>query len=88
MAVLLPPKFKMPLIDMYDRSRDPVDHVENFKDQVMLHSFPNEIACLTFPLTLKGTTKEWFSTLGPQMIDIFGKLVRQFVTQFLTNMKQ
>jgi hypothetical protein len=27
----LPPKFKIPQIDPYDRSKDPVDHIETYK---------------------------------------------------------
>lgn len=44
MIVLLPQKFKVPAIDMYNRSKDPMT----------LHGFFGKIACRAFPLTLKG----------------------------------
>ncbi|XP_042951892.1 uncharacterized protein LOC122289031 [Carya illinoinensis] len=59
MAMQFPLKFKVPKVDMYNRSRDPVDHLENFKAHIMLHGFPGEIACRPFPLTLKGMARGW-----------------------------
>lgn len=65
---------------MYDGFRDPVDHVENFKAHVMLHSFLDEIAYRAFPLTLREIVREWFDTLRLGTIDSFGELTRQFIT--------
>lgn len=45
MEVPLHPKFKVPQVDMYDGSWDPVDHLENLK------------AHMTLPLTLKGIAR-------------------------------
>ncbi|XP_042939467.1 uncharacterized protein LOC122274497 [Carya illinoinensis] len=88
MAVLLPPKFKVPQIDMYDRSKDPVDHLENFKAQTTFHGFQGEIACQAFPLTLKWTITGWFGTLKPKSIDNFEELAKQFLTQFMPSRRQ
>ena len=32
----LPPKFKMPSLDSYDRTRDPFDHIATFKTTMHL----------------------------------------------------
>lgn len=40
MAVPLPPKFKVPTIDMYDGSEDLMEHLETFKSHMTLHEFP------------------------------------------------
>lgn len=41
----LPPKFKMPQMDMYEGSKDLIDHLENFQAHITLHDFAGEIAC-------------------------------------------
>ena len=50
---LLPPKFKMPSLDSYDRARDPFDHIATFKTTMHLQGAPDEIMCRAFPTTLK-----------------------------------
>ena len=50
----LPTKFKMPSIDTFDGTIDPVDHVEAYRTRMILHAFPDEIMCRAFPVTLKG----------------------------------
>lgn len=63
MIVPLPPKFKVPQIELYDRSKDPVKHLEIVKVHMTLHDFFKKIACRAFPLTLKGVVRRWFETL-------------------------
>lgn len=75
-AFPLPSKFKISQMDMYDRSKDPVDHLENFRAHIMLYSFASEIACRAFPLTLKRTTRGWFGTLRSGSIDSFKELAK------------
>ena len=50
----LPPKFKMPSLDSYDRTRDPFDYIATFKTTMHLQGVPDEIMCRAFPTTLKG----------------------------------
>ncbi|XP_042944808.1 uncharacterized protein LOC122278688 [Carya illinoinensis] len=88
MVMPLPPKFKVPQVDMYDGTKDPVDHLESFKAHITLHSFPGEIACWSFPLTLKGKTRGWFGTLKPKSIDSFKELAKQFLTQFMPSRRR
>ena len=51
-----PPKFKMPSLDSYDRTRDPFDHIATFKTTMHLQEVSDEIMCRAFPTTLKGPT--------------------------------
>lgn len=44
-ATPVQPKFKVPQVDIYNGSRDLVDHLENFKVHIVLHGFVGEIAC-------------------------------------------
>ena len=39
----LPPKFKMPSLDSYDRTRDPFDHIATFKTTMHLQGVLDEI---------------------------------------------
>ena len=60
-----PAKFRMPQVEAYDRSRDPLDHLESFKTLMHLQGVPNEIMCRAFPTTLKGPARVWFSKIAP-----------------------
>jgi hypothetical protein len=60
-AYPMPDKFKMPRIEKYDGNGDPQEHLEAFREHLILHGTPDEIACRAFPLTLKGVAKDWFT---------------------------
>ncbi|KAF5458728.1 hypothetical protein F2P56_022738 [Juglans regia] len=85
MAVPLPSIFKVPHIDLYDGSKDPIDHLENFIAHMTLSGFPGEVACRAFRLMLKGIARGWFGTLRPGSINNFEELAKQFLTQFMTS---
>ncbi|XP_042972962.1 uncharacterized protein LOC122304763 [Carya illinoinensis] len=87
MAVPLLPKFKVLSINLYDGSKDHVEHLETFKAHMTLHEFLAEIAFRAFPLTLRGTTLGWFEALQPGSIDSFDELGRQLLTQFMVSRK-
>lgn len=57
MAVHMPPKFRVSLMEKYDRTKDPLEHLETFRAHVTLHGFLREVAYRAFPLTLKGLTR-------------------------------
>jgi hypothetical protein len=76
----MPDKFKMPRIEKYDRSRDPQAHLEAFREYIILHGTPVEIACRAFPLTLTGVVKDWFTDLPPKLVGTFKELGRLFLT--------
>lgn len=88
MAVPLPTKFKVPQINLYDGSKDPIDYLENFKAHMTLHSFPEEVACRAFPLTLKRIAQGWFGTLRPRSIGSFEELAKQFLTWFMASRRR
>jgi hypothetical protein len=51
-------KFKLPRIEKYDGSEDLQDHLEAFREHLILHGTLDEIACRAFLLTLKGVAKD------------------------------
>jgi hypothetical protein len=48
-----------------------------------LHRTLSEVACRAFPLTLLGSTRDWFRKLPPKSIISFEYLGRKFLIQFL-----
>ena len=64
----LPPKFRIPQLESFDGSRDPLDHIESFKTSMLLRITLDEVMCKTFPTTLKGVTRVWFGKLPSSTI--------------------
>ncbi|KAF5469271.1 hypothetical protein F2P56_013357, partial [Juglans regia] len=88
MVVSLPPKFKVPAMEMYYEGRDPLEHLETFRAHMTLHGFPSEVACRVFPLILKGPSLVLFRSLAPRSVDSFGELARLFFTQFMLSWRR
>ena len=51
----LPAKFKMPQIETFDGTKDPVDHLNTYKNQMELHGYQDLVRCKAFAITLKGS---------------------------------
>ena len=82
-SCLLPPKFRMSQVESYDGIKDPLDHLETFKTMMHLQGIPDEIMCRTFPTTLRGAARIWFSRLTPNSINTFKELSVQFTSHFI-----
>ena len=70
----LPPKFRMPQLESYDGSKDPLNHLESFKTLMPLQGVADEIMCKAFPTMLKGPARVWFSRMTPNSISTFKEL--------------
>ena len=81
------PKFHIPQVETYDRSKDPLDHLESFKTLMHLQGVANEIMCRAFPTMLKGPARIWFSRLTPNSISTFKELSVQFASHFIRGHK-
>ena len=79
----LPPKFKMPSLDSYDKTRDPFDHIATFKTTMHLQGVPDEIMCKAFPITLKGPARVWFSKIPPNSVSSIEELSKLFINNFI-----
>ena len=73
----------MSQIEAYDRSKDPLDHLESFKTLMYLQGVADEIMCRAFPTTLKGPARVWFSILTSNSIVTFKNLSAQFASHFI-----
>ena len=50
----LPTKFRMPQIETFDGTKDLVDHLNTYKNQMELHGYQDPVRCRAIAITLKG----------------------------------
>ena len=79
----LPAKFRMPQVEAFDGVRDPVDHLNTYKNQMELHGYQDPVRCRAFAITLKGPALAWFNRLPPSSISSFRELSIVFVSHFI-----
>ncbi|OMP05634.1 Retrotransposon gag protein [Corchorus olitorius] len=82
----LPPQgFKLPIMETYDGTSDPIDHLEMFKTNMSIHGANDAIMCKAFPATLKKAARSWYSTLKPKCS--FRELGQQFASHFMSSIR-
>ena len=80
---LLPAKFRMPQVETFDGAKDPVDHLNTYKNQMELHGYQDPVRCRAFATTLKGPALVWFNRIPPSTISSFRELSIAFVSHFI-----
>ena len=73
-------KFRMPQVEAFDGIKDPVDHLNTYKNQMELHGYQDPVWCST---TLKGPAMAWFNRIPPSTISSFRELSIAFVSHFI-----
>ena len=76
-------KFRMPQIEVFDGTKDLVDHLNTYKNQMELHGYQDPVRCRAFAITLKGPTLAWFNRLPPSSVSSFRELSMAFVSHFI-----
>nr|XP_023896716.1 uncharacterized protein LOC112008611 [Quercus suber] len=79
----VPSKFQLPQLEPFDGLKDPQDHLNTFKTTLGLQQPPDEIMCHSFPTTLKGAAREWFTKLPTSSIYNFKQLSSAFLHHFI-----
>ena len=79
----IPAKFRMPQVETFDGVKDPVDHLNTYKNQMEMHGYQDPIRCKAFSITLKGPALAWFNRLPPSSISSFRELSIAFVSHFI-----
>ena len=79
----LPAKFRMPQVEAFDGVKDPIDHLNTYKNQMELHGYQDPVRCRAFATTLKGPTMAWFNRIPPSTISSFRELFIAFVSHFI-----
>ena len=75
--------FRMPQIEAFDGTKDPVDHLNTYKNQMELHGYNDPVRCRAFAITLKGPALAWFNRLPPSSISSFRELSIASVSHFI-----
>ena len=83
----IPSRFKMPHVEPYDGSTDPVDHLESYKTLMTIQGAIDALLCIGFSATLRKATRTWYSGLRSRSIHSFGQLEHAFVAHFSTSRK-
>ena len=79
----LPEKFRMPQVEVFDGVKDPVEHLNTYKNQMELHGYQDPVRCRAFATTLKGPALAWFNRIPPSSISSFRELSIAFVSHFI-----
>ena len=79
----LPTMFRMLQIEAFDGTKDPVDHLNTYKNQMELHGYQDPVRCSDFAITLKGPALAWFNRLPPSSVSSFRELSIAFVSHFI-----
>ena len=70
-------------MEAFDGAKDPVDHLNTYKNQMELHGYQDPVRCRAFAITLKGPALAWFNRLPPSSISSFRELSIAFVSHFI-----
>ncbi|XP_022883400.1 uncharacterized protein LOC111400206 [Olea europaea var. sylvestris] len=81
----LPDRFKYPRIKEYDRTSDPINHLNVYTDVINLQVALDQVMCKAFPQTLTNAVRDWFSTLEPNFVVSFSDLADKFSTFFASS---
>ncbi|KAK8951667.1 hypothetical protein KSP39_PZI003232 [Platanthera zijinensis] len=81
----IPQGFKLPSIETFDGTDDPLKHVNHFTTITRIFNASDPLLCQVFPTSLKGQARTWFHSLRAGTVTSFAELTRQFSDQFIAN---
>ena len=74
----LPKRFHQPTFTMYNGRTDPIEHVSQFKQKMVVHSQDVALMCRVFPSNLGPMPMRWLDGLRTNSISSFKKLTQSF----------
>ena len=80
----LPRRFHQPTFTMYNGRTDPVEHINQFKQKMIVHAQDEVLMCRVFPSNLGTMAMRWFDGLRTNSISSFKKLTQAFCPRFIT----
>lgn len=60
-----PKKFVIPLMESFDGSKDPFDHLKTYKTLMLVHGYLDGVMCWAFLATLKGSILNGSAAFNP-----------------------
>ena len=82
LVVGLPSKFCFPDMKFYERTSDPIEHLETYQSLMELHGYSDATKYPAFHLTLIGIMRQWYWTVHLGTISTFRDLAGAFISQF------
>ena len=79
----LPRRFHQPTFAMYNGRMDPIEHVSQFKQKMVVHSQDEALLCRVFPSSLGPMPMRWFDGLRTNSISSFKKLTQSLCSRFM-----
>ena len=70
-------------MEAFDGIKDPVDHLNTYRNQIELHGYQDPVRCRAFSTTLKCPAMAWFNRIPPSTISSFRELSIAFVSHFI-----
>ena len=82
-GVKLPRRFHQPMFTIYNGRTDPVEHVSQFNQRMVVHSKDKVLMCKVFPSSLGPVAMRWFDGLKANSINSFKELTQAFGSRFI-----
>ena len=84
-GAILPRRFQQPTFALYNGKTDPVEHVSQFNQRMVVHSRNEALMCRVFQSSLGPVAMRWFNGLKTNSIDSYRQLTQAFGSRFVTN---
>nr|XP_023881979.1 uncharacterized protein LOC111994341 [Quercus suber] len=81
----LPRRFQQLTFSIYNGKTNPVEHVSQFNQRMVVHSQNEALMCKVFPSSLGPVAMRWFNDLKTNSIDSYRRLTQAFGSCFITN---
>ena len=83
----LPQRFQQPAFTLYNGNTDPVEHVSQFNQRMVVHSKNEALMYKVFPSSLGSMAMRWFNGLKVNSINSYRQLTQAFGSRFVANNK-
>ena len=83
-AAKLPRRFHQPTFLLYNGQSNPVEHVSQFNQRMVVHLKDEALLCKIFPSSLGPMAMRWFNGLKAISINSFKELIQSFDSRFVT----
>ncbi|GAA0139986.1 hypothetical protein LIER_35173 [Lithospermum erythrorhizon] len=79
---MLPPGFKLPELELYDGTGDPVKYLDDYIAHMTITSNYPDVYAKAFPNSVTGRVRDWYMTLPLKTIDTYQQTANAFVAKF------